>query len=85
MEILAALSRHLKLSNPHQDLDTIADRTEGFTGADLQALLYNAQLLKINQATGEPFSLRGTLPLPRLTSTHFLVPGFILDASVTLL
>lgn len=31
------------------DLDVIAKRTRGFTGADLQALLYTAQLRRIHR------------------------------------
>ena len=31
------------------DLQVIAQGTEGFTGADLKALLYNAQLKQIDQ------------------------------------
>lgn len=32
----------------HGDLQVIAESTEGFSGADLQALLYNAQVNKIH-------------------------------------
>jgi hypothetical protein len=30
----------------------LAQKTDGFSGADLQALLYTTQLIKINQRTG---------------------------------
>jgi peroxin-1 len=41
--ILQALSRKLVLSD-NIDLGEIANKTEGFTGADLQAVLYTALL-----------------------------------------
>ena len=43
MEILHALSGGLALA-PDVDLRRLAEGTELFTGADLKALLYNAQL-----------------------------------------
>ena len=43
MEILQALSGALALG-PDVDLRQLAEATELFTGADLKALLYNAQL-----------------------------------------
>ncbi len=42
-EILLAVGRKMKL-NETVDLEDIARRCDGFTGADLQALLYNAQI-----------------------------------------
>ncbi|XP_063236887.1 peroxisomal ATPase PEX1 isoform X2 [Bacillus rossius redtenbacheri] len=47
--ILKALSRNLLLAGG-VDLEEIAARTAGFTGADLQALLYTAQLLATDVA-----------------------------------
>ncbi|KAI0796078.1 AAA-domain-containing protein [Abortiporus biennis] len=47
-EILEAVSRKVTLS-PSVDLNSIARRTEGFSGADLQALLYNAHLEVIHE------------------------------------
>lgn len=35
----------------HGDLQVIANATKGFTGADLQALLYTAQLNRIHKGT----------------------------------
>lgn len=43
MEILKALCRGIPLGGD-VDLREIADKTHGFTGADLKAVLYNAQL-----------------------------------------
>lgn len=43
MQILRALSRKVPMS-ASVDFDYIAQRTEGFSGADLQALIYNAHL-----------------------------------------
>lgn len=52
--ILQALSRKLVLSD-NIDLGEIANETEGFTGADLQAVLYTA-LLKAVEETVTPSS-----------------------------
>lgn len=35
------------------DFDRLADATEGFSGADLQALLYNAHLEVVHASVGE--------------------------------
>ena len=48
-EILNTLGRSLPLA-VEVSLQTVAAQTEHFTGADLKALLYNAQLLAANQA-----------------------------------
>lgn len=43
LQILEAVSRRVELSTS-VDLNELADATEGYSGADLQALVYNAQL-----------------------------------------
>lgn len=43
LSILQSLSSKLKLS-AEVDLNVVADRTNGFTGADLQAVLFTAQM-----------------------------------------
>ena len=48
LEILTALSRRSKLDND-VDLRAVAEATEGFTGADLSALLSEAQLLAVHE------------------------------------
>ncbi|KAF8895717.1 P-loop containing nucleoside triphosphate hydrolase protein [Gymnopilus junonius] len=48
-DILKAVARKMTLSST-VDLDEIASKTEGFSGADLQALLYNAHLDVIHAA-----------------------------------
>ncbi|NXL61865.1 PEX1 factor, partial [Chordeiles acutipennis] len=50
-EILKALSHSLSLAND-VDFQDLAAKTERFTGADLKALLYNAQLEAIHTALG---------------------------------
>lgn len=50
MLILQALSRKLILSDDI-DFGEIADDTEGFTGADLQAVLYTALLKTVEQSS----------------------------------
>jgi peroxin-1 len=57
-DILRALGKKLKLSpevlsGPEGGLDEIARRTEGFSGADLQALITNSQLEAIHDALGD--------------------------------
>ncbi|KAF5388776.1 hypothetical protein D9757_005613 [Collybiopsis confluens] len=46
-DILKAVSRKVLLA-PAVDLDEVARSTEGFSGADLQALIYNAHLEVVN-------------------------------------
>lgn len=54
MDILRALGKKLKLSEDVLDnLEEIADRTEGYSGADLQALVYNAHLEAIHDVLGD--------------------------------
>jgi peroxin-1 len=58
VDILRALGKKLKLSREVQDgpgggLEEIARRTEGFSGADLQALVYNAHLEAIHDVLGD--------------------------------
>ncbi|XP_044496764.1 peroxisome biogenesis protein 1 isoform X2 [Mangifera indica] len=48
LDILKVLSRKLPLAND-VDLDAIAHMTEGFSGADLQALLSDAQLAVVHE------------------------------------
>ncbi|KAJ9590978.1 hypothetical protein L9F63_015984, partial [Diploptera punctata] len=48
LSILLALSRKLTMSHD-VDLEEIAVQAEGFTGADLQAVLYTAQLAAVEQ------------------------------------
>ena len=60
LDILHALSKKLKLdpailssSRNHQDLHEIACRTDGYSGADLQAVIYNAHLEAIHDILGD--------------------------------
>jgi len=58
VDILRALGKKLKLSREVQDgpgggLEEIARRTEGYSGADLQALVYNAHLEAIHDVLGD--------------------------------
>ena len=50
LEILRALSSHLTL-NDDVNLEEIAKESENYSGADIQAILYTAQLKAINQLT----------------------------------
>ncbi|KPI45650.1 Peroxisome biosynthesis protein PAS1 [Cyphellophora attinorum] len=69
LDILQAVSKTLHLkADVENRLLTIAERTEGFTGADLQALVYNAHLEAIHDLLGDKSSsshqskANGTLP-----------------------
>ncbi|KAJ3044723.1 Peroxisome biosynthesis protein pex1 [Rhizophlyctis rosea] len=48
LEILQAVARKLEL-DPSIDLSTYAHQTQGFTGADLRALVYNAHLEAVHE------------------------------------
>lgn len=59
-DILQALSKKLRVhsdilesKDPHQNLLEIALRTDGYSGADLQAVIYNAHLEAIHQLLDE--------------------------------
>ncbi len=47
-EVSRKLTKAMKLA-PEVDLEVIARNTEGFTGADLKAVLYTAQLGKLDK------------------------------------
>lgn len=51
-EILEALSKSLKLSED-VDLRALSAATEGFTGADLQSIVYTAQLSSLEFLLGD--------------------------------
>jgi peroxin-1 len=54
IDILRALGTKIKLSKEVlSSLDEIASRTEGYSGADLQALVYNAHLEAIHDVLGD--------------------------------
>lgn len=54
VDILRALGTKLKLSQEvMMNLEEIASRTEGYSGADLQALVYNAHLEAIHDVLGD--------------------------------
>lgn len=50
-EILRAVSTNLKVED-ERDFEAVAARTEGYSGADLQAVVYNAHLLAIHDLLG---------------------------------
>lgn len=63
LEILTVLSRKLPMADD-VDLDPIAQMTEGFSGADLQALLSDAQLAAVHEfLSKEDKSEPGTTPM----------------------
>lgn len=49
--ILQVLSRKLNLSNDI-DFEEISKKSDGFTGADLQAVLYTAQIMSMEDVEG---------------------------------
>ncbi|KAL8797975.1 MAG: hypothetical protein Q9182_007067 [Xanthomendoza sp. 2 TL-2023] len=57
LDILKAISRNLKttpelLTSRHHGMYEVAQRTDGYSGADLQAILYNAHLEAIHDQLG---------------------------------
>ena len=68
-DILLALGRKLKLSaEVTSNLEEIAQRTEGYSGADLQALVYNAHLEAIHDVLGDQDHSNGTGKDPAKTN-----------------
>ena len=55
-EILSISAQKLKMDEVGINLDALAARTEKFSGADIQALLYNAQLLAVHETIDAPRS-----------------------------
>ena len=68
MQILQAVSTKLHLSSD-VDLDELAARTQGFSGADLQALAYNAHLDVVHASIAE-YSQKKTTPNGDKSKTH---------------
>ena len=68
LDILRALSKKLKISpgvlaagnNPNESLLEIAHRTAGYSGADLQAVVYNAHLEAIHDVLGDQGTIAET-------------------------
>ncbi|CAL8296525.1 unnamed protein product [Lota lota] len=67
VEILRALSKGLTLA-PDVDLRQLAEATEFFTGADLKALLYNAQLEAVHGRATRPHTLQVSTEPPACCS-----------------
>jgi len=61
LDILNALGKKLKISpNAASRLEQIAQQTEGYSGADLQAVVYNAHLEAIHDILGDRSSRPGS-------------------------
>ncbi|KAJ3929049.1 MAG: P-loop containing nucleoside triphosphate hydrolase protein [Lentinula lateritia] len=73
-DILEAVSRKVSLA-ASVDLDEIAQATEGFSGADLQALIYNAHLEVVNAAIVSSPSGKGTLSQPNKRAIRYTTIG----------
>jgi len=58
-DILKAVARKMSVS-PEVDFHEVAEKTDGFSGADLQALLYNAHLDVIHSSIAEEPSASST-------------------------
>lgn len=60
IDIIQAVSKKLKLSvEVESRVDEIASRTEGYSGADIQAVVYNAHLEAIHDLLGDRSSTMG--------------------------
>lgn len=54
VDIIQAVSKKLHMSpEVSQRLDEVADRTEGFSGADIQAVVYNSHLEAVHDVLGD--------------------------------
>ena len=68
LDILRAVSEKLVLNDEASNkIDEIAERTEGLTGADLQALMYNAHLEAIHDLLGDSSNSKKSQLLPNGT------------------
>ncbi|KAI9796312.1 MAG: Peroxisome biosynthesis protein pex1 [Piccolia ochrophora] len=81
IDILRTLSKKLKMSKEviDQGLSFVAERTEGYSGADLQALVYNAQLEAIHDMIGDRHKIgeperqpNKSSPIPKAPSHEFV-------------
>lgn len=72
VSILQALARKLELGQD-VDLNQLAERTVNYTGADLQALLYNAHLEAVHSVISAQSEkpVNGTDHLPQRSFTKF--------------
>jgi peroxin-1 len=72
VSILKALARKLELA-ADVDLDALATRTPNYTGADLQAMLYNAHLEAVHDIISEQNErpVNGDQDVPQQTFTKF--------------
>ncbi|PGH27875.1 hypothetical protein AJ80_00425 [Polytolypa hystricis UAMH7299] len=72
VDILQAVSKKLQLDDEvNSRISEIAERTEGYSGADLQAVVYNAHLEAIHDALGDRSS---TGPAPNKPQANGLKP-----------
>nr|KAJ3418327.1 Peroxisome biosynthesis protein pex1 [Polyrhizophydium stewartii] len=83
--IIRAVCQRIPLA-PSVSVDWLADRTDGFTGADIQGLLYSAQLAAIRDTMDDKLSLHGSSKATSQTqdtstdSVKFVVCGGEKDA-----
>ncbi|KAF5345345.1 hypothetical protein D9758_008461 [Tetrapyrgos nigripes] len=68
-DILQAVSKKISLS-PSVDLQHVAEATEGFSGADLQALMYNAHLEVVNESIASSDSPEKSISLRQIQLAH---------------
>ncbi|KAL4979830.1 P-loop containing nucleoside triphosphate hydrolase protein [Aspergillus desertorum] len=77
-DIIRAVSKKLAMSAEVEDrLDEVAARTAGFSGADLQAVVYNAHLEAVHDALGDrpgnkPPTKTAKSPTPSTSSRSFI-------------
>jgi peroxin-1 len=72
-KILEAVSRKVSLA-ASVDLGEVAQATEGFSGADLQALIYNAHLEVVNTSIASA-SEKGPLPKEKTSTIRYTAIG----------
>ncbi|KAK2467867.1 hypothetical protein APHAL10511_000162 [Amanita phalloides] len=73
-DILKAISRKVPISSD-VDMDEIAAITEGFSGADLQALLYNAHLEVVHESMDDTSTLGQSTKAKEEDSIEYVIFG----------
>ena len=73
VDILRAIARKVPL-DADVNLDVWAQKTEGYSGADLQALMYNAQLEAINESLRAPETRNTTQTQETINVAYVSIP-----------
>ena len=84
IDILNALSKDLPLDSS-VNFSALADATEGFTGADLKAVLYNAQLEAVHKALHDARPLHSSMDsVDDFTPPEYVGSGSVISSPNTM-